>query len=290
MQAPLPEVIRSPWAGTFVRLFSIVEQDLLLVSPFVKKQSTDQFLAVLKERGIERRVRVTVLTNLSPECALNGSTDLEAFLQLSRDLPRFELTHLPSLHAKIYIADRQMAVVTSGNLTPSGIGGNLEYGVAFASEAAVSEIRHDFENYLLLGARIPIEDVEGLVRETAELKRAFVAAQRSIRAAARRAFKEKLQAANEQLLRHRARGKTTQAILSEAIIFLLAKAPLRTTELYPLIQQVHPDICDDSIDRVIDGVNFGKRWKHYVRNAQQFLKRTGRIQHDGEFWRLAVSR
>lgn len=282
------EVIRSPWAGTFLRLFSIVQQDLLLVSPFVKKKSTDQFLAVLKDRGVEKSVRVTVLTNLSPECALSGSTDLEAFLQLSKDLPRFELTHLPSLHAKVYIADQQMAIVTSGNLTPSGIGGNLEYGVSFASQSVVAEIRDDFENYLLLGAKIPAEDIEGLVRDTMELKRAFATAQRSIRVAARRAFKERLQAANEQLLRHRARGKTTQAILSEAILFLLAKAPLRTTELHPLIQQLHPDICDDSIDRIIGGVNFGKRWKHHVRSAQQFLKRTGRINYDGEFWRLAA--
>lgn len=279
-------VVRSPWAPTFLRLFSIVQHDLLLVSPFVKKQSTGQFLAILKQRGIEKHVRVTILTNLSPECALTGSTDLEAFLELSRSLPAFELTHLPSLHAKVYIADRQMAVITSGNLTPSGLGGNLEYGVTFAGEAAVSEIRRDFENYLLLGAKIPSTDLERLVQETIELKRAFATAQRSIRSAARRAFREKLQAANDQLFRHRARGKTTQAILSQAILFLLAKAPLRTTELHPLIQQLHPDICDDSIDRVIDGVNFGKKWKHYVRNAQQYLKRTGQIRFDGELWRL----
>ena len=41
-----------------------------------------------------------------------------------------------------------------------------------------------------------------------------------------------------------------------------------------------------SIDRVIDGVHFGKRWKHYVRNAQQFLKRTGRVYYDGDRWHM----
>jgi hypothetical protein len=53
-----------------------------------------------------------------------------------------------------------------------------------------------------------------------------------------------------------------------------------------MIQQLQPDICDDSIDRVIDGVHFGKRWKHYVRTAQQFLKRTGRVYFDGDRWHL----
>jgi len=283
---PTAKLIKSPWTDTFLRLISTVESDLLLVSPFVKMQSTDQILSGLLRRGIEKQVRVAVVTNLRPESALNGSMDLEALLQLSRDLPRFELTHLPSLHAKVYVADSRMAVVTSANLTPSGITGNLEYGVAFTDQPTVMEIRHDFESYALLGARIRPSDVESLYHEITELKQAFKTAERSIRAQARRAFKEKLKAAHVQLLRHRARGRTTHAILSDTILFLLAKAPLGTTELHPLIQRLHPDICDDSIDRVIDGVHFGKRWKHYVRNAQQFLKRTGRIHYDGDRWRL----
>jgi phosphatidylserine/phosphatidylglycerophosphate/cardiolipin synthase-like enzyme len=274
---------------TFLRLISTVQDDLLLISPFIKIQSTEQLLSGLQKRGMAERVRVSILTNLRPESALNGSMDLEALLKLSRNLPQFELTHLPSLHAKVYVADSRMAVVTSGNLTPPGISGNLEYGVAFVDEQTVRQIRHDFEGYALLGARIQSRDIEVLVRETSELIDAFKRAERSIRTEARRAFREKLRAAHVQLLRHRARGTTTQSILSDTILFLLERAPLRTTELHPLIQRLHPDICDDSIDRVIDGVNFGKRWKHYVRNAQQFLKRTGRIHYDGERWRL-VSR
>lgn len=57
-------------------------------------------------------------------------------------------------------------------------------------------------------------------------------------------------------------------------------------ELHPLIQRLQPDLCDDSIDRVIEGVHFGKKWKHHVRSAQQFLKRQGRIRYDGARWHL----
>ena len=142
----------------------------MLISPFVKIQTVDQILSSLEQRGIERRVRVTVLTNLRPESVLNGSLDLEAFLQLSNSLPLFELTHLPSLHAKVYVADYQMAVVTSANLTQPGIVGNIEYGVALADPAAVTEIRRDFERYALLGARIQHSDLEGLLRDTRLLK------------------------------------------------------------------------------------------------------------------------
>lgn len=283
---PVIRLIRSPWTETFRLLASTVQDDLLLVSPFVKIRSTEQVLSQIQQRGIDKEVRVRLVTNLRPESALNGSMDLEALLELSRCLPKFELTHLPSLHAKVYVADESMAAVTSANLTEPGITGNLEYGVAFTDGKVVGEIRRDFENYSLLGAKILPSDIDSLALETADLKQAFKEAERSIRAQARRAFKKKLDAAHIQLLKHRAKGTTTHAILSDTILFLLSKGPRRTTELHPLIQQLQPDICDDSIDRVIDGVHFGKRWKHYVRNAQQFLKRTGRVYYDGDRWRL----
>jgi hypothetical protein len=217
---------------------------------------------------------------------LSGASDLEAIVDLGKNIPGFTLTHLPSLHAKVYVADGSMAVITSGNLTEPGISGNIEYGIALTDRNMVQEIRKDFEEYALLGARIPLSEIDSLADELQELKGLFQKAQRSIRARARRAFQEKLRAANMRLLRHRAKGKTSHSIFSETILFLLARGPMLTSDLHPLIQRIHPDICDDSIDRVIDGVHFGKKWKHLVRNAQQSLKRLGRIRFDGERWHL----
>lgn len=256
----------------------------MLVSPFIKNSKAEQILLQLQKRRIHNSVRVVVLTDLRPESALNGSTDLEAFVRLGNNLPKFDLTHLPSLHAKVYVADRSMAIITSGNLTDSGISRNLEYGVVSADEAVVGEIRRDFESYALLGATVSTAEITALLVEIKELKNLHKKAERTVSTRARRAFNEKLEETRVQLLRHRAKGKTTNAILSETILFLLARSPLRTVDLHPLIQRLHPDICDDSIDRVIGGVHFGKKWKHYVRNAQQFLKREGLIRFDGERW------
>ena len=215
--------------------------------------------------------------------------DLNALSELGASLPGFELTHLPSVHAKAYVADSKMAIVTSGNLTRPGLSGNVEYGVALADERIVSEVRSDLEDYATLGVRISMADVAALAVEMLELRDLFQREQTSVRERARRAFKEKLESTHVQLLRHRIKGKTTHAIFSEAIRFLLAKGPLRTEELHPLIQLLHPDLCDDSVDRIIDGEHFGKKWKHYVRNAQQYLKRHGEIQFDGSRWQM-VSR
>jgi len=212
--------------------------------------------------------------------------DLGALTELGENVPGFELTHLPSLHAKVYVADCEMAIVTSGNLTEAGLNRNVEYGVALTEEGIVREVRSDLESYASLGARVSLEDVAALSVEMEELKVLFERAQRSVRERARRAFEKKLKSTRLRLLHQRAKGKTTHSIFSETLIFLLGKGSLRTEELHPLVQLLHPDLCDDSVDRVIDGVHFGKKWKHHVRTAQQYLKRHGEIRFDGSRWHL----
>lgn len=285
-EKPVTSLIRSPWNATFHTLVSSVQNNLLLASPFVKSQPVNQIVSDFSQRSIQDQVRVTILTNLRPESALNGSLDLDALVFLGKSVPFLQIIHIPSLHAKVYVADEQMAVVTSANLTTPGVSGNLEYGVAFTNPQFVRQVRHDFENYALLGATVSSDDVEALLHKTRELGALFKKAQQSIRSLARRTFQEKLEETHTQLLKQCAKGKTTQAILCNTILFLLSKGPLRTIDLQPLIQHLQPDLCDDTIDRVIDGVHFGKKWKHHVRSAQQFLKRTGQILYSEGFWHL----
>ncbi len=280
-------LVRSPWTNSFQQLLSLVDQSLLIACPFVKRFATERILAQLDQRELRASVTLRLITDLRPESTLAGSMDLEAISELGRNVPGFELTHLPSVHAKVYVADYKMAIVTSGNLTEPGLCGNIEYGVALADGNVVRRVRSDLEGYASLGATVSIADVTALAAEMEDLKALYQQAERSVRAQARRAFREKLNSAHIRLLRHRAKGKTTHAIFSDTIRFLLTKGPLRTEELHPLIQLLHPDLCDDSVDRVIDGVHFGKKWKHYVRNAQQYLKRNGEIEFDGSRWRMA---
>jgi phosphatidylserine/phosphatidylglycerophosphate/cardiolipin synthase-like enzyme len=279
-------LVRGPWTEGFQRLLSHVDENLLIACPFIKQFATERILAELDKRQVRDTVQLRVITDLRPESVLAGSMDLDALSHLGSNIPGFELTHLPSVHAKVYVADSKMAIVTSGNLTRPGLSGNVEYGVALTDERTVGEVRSDLENYATLGAKISMADVAALSVEMAELRDLFQREQTSVRDRARRAFKEKLELTHVRLLRHRIKGKTTHAIFSEAIRFLLAKGPMRTEELHPLVQLLHPDLCDDSVDRVIDGQHFGKKWKHYVRNAQQYLKRHGEIRFDGSRWHM----
>lgn len=67
---------------------------------------------------------------------------------------------------------------------------------------------------------------------------------------------------------------------------LRTHGPMATRDLHPRVQQIHPDLCDDAVDRVIDGRHYGKRWKHRVRAAQSPLKRRGAIERVDGQWRL----
>ena len=186
-------LIRSPWAETLERLVSLVDRHLLIVSPFVKRSATERIVAQLDQRGHSKSVRIGFITDLRPESTLAGSMDLDALAEFGRSVPAFELTHLPSVHAKVYVADCRMAIVTSGNLTEPGLCGNVEYGVALAEEGLVKEIRSDFESYASLGAKVSIDDVAALSTEMKDLKALFQRAERSVRNRARRAFEEKLE-------------------------------------------------------------------------------------------------
>lgn len=284
-EAPDVEILRSPWEAAFSKLVSAPEQFLLLASPFITRSVTRWIGENLANCSTIQNLRIVCLTNLRLESVLSGSLELEGLVELGRALRNFSVIHLPALHAKVFIADYKLAIITSGNLTHGGLRGNYEYGVALRRPELVREVRFDYEGYARLGAPLTIEEINDFATETKELRMEFRANERRAVKAASAVFKGKLRKAEDQILRLRA-GKSNQAIFRETIEYLLSKGPMKTADLHPLIQRLHPDLCDDSIDRVIDGVHFGKRWKHLVRSAQHALKSGGRIAYDGETWRL----
>jgi len=102
----------------------------------------------------------------------------------------------------------------------------------------------------------------------------------------RREFDKRVAKADHEILRVRAAGRAPHSIFADAIQHFLRRRPASTEELHQWVQAVHPDLCDDTVDRVIDGKHFGKKWKHAVRTAQQYLKRQGLVALRGRQWHL----
>lgn len=280
------ELLQEDWRETLVALLRCASDDVVISSPFVTRKGIDLLIDNLSD-AVQNGGRVRVLVNLSPQNVIQGAVEPESLQHLSSAVPGTILHHLPQLHAKVYVADLRQAIVTSGNLTAGGLDRNYEYGVSTSDKAAITVIRNDLEEYAGLGAQIDEAELRIYNQAAKKVRTTFQKQQKSAQKAARRDFEEALEEAKEELIRFRLKGKSTNATFAKTILYLLRKkGPMATNELHPHVQRIHPDLCDDSVDRVIEGQNYGKRWKHRVRAAQSSLKQRGDIELKEGKWRL----
>ncbi len=276
----------SPWKNEFIDTISKTKEELLISSPFVDVNGVN---ILSKSLQTESDIKITPITNLTTQNIVNRITEPKALLKLYKQFKRVKISSLGRLHAKVYLIDDKMCIITSANLTNGGLVNNFEYGVLIDDGTVCSAVKEDMLKYYSLG-NILDEDLLEKVSEEAdklyENRNKIDNFTKNTKLG--KLLKKNTATIDVELLKNRIKeGKTINAIFSDTILFLLKKkGALSTEEIHPLIQTMHPDICDDSIDRVIDGQHFGKKWKHLVRDAQQSLKKKGLIYLEGEKWHL----
>lgn len=279
-------VLVSPWAIQFDALIDTATHSLFLCAPYIGAGPCERITTLLRARGDREPPRIQVLTDLSLQNMLSGATDVAALREFVRALPQTTVSVLPSLHAKVYIADARQAVVTSANLTSGGLWRNFELGVVIDDSHVVASLLDDLMRYGRLGSPVDHEQLALLADIALELRDVQRRAERTIRSGVRREFKRRLREADEQVLRVRTSGRTAHAIFADAILHVLRSGPKTTDEIHASVRAIHPDLCDDTVERIIDGKRFGKKWKHAVRTAQQHLKRRGLAEYEEGLWGL----
>ncbi|MCK6485744.1 MAG: hypothetical protein HUU22_11735 [Phycisphaerae bacterium] len=280
-------IVRSPWSDRFDSLVADAIKDLLISSPFVSEAACERLVYCVTKCGRAASIRILLVVNLSLENIVSGATSASALVALVKQLPQTSLRFIPTLHAKAYIADGTRAIITSANLTAGGLYRNLEYGVEFDEPAIVREIRRDVEDYAALGPLVPIDTLCRLAVAANRVAAERTVAEKDAGSQVQRAIATLLNSAGDEVLRARTAGRSLTAILEDTIVYLLSRGPKTTPEIHSHIQHIHPDLCDDNIDRVIDGRSYGKRWKHSVRTAQSHLKERGKAVLVRGRWRLA---
>jgi len=266
------------WGLTLASLVASAQSELIVASPFVVSYGTDFVLRHLS-LSMRTRGRLVFITDLSPKNVCQAATEPAALMSLAGALANTTIRHLPRVHAKVFVADGETAIVTSGNLTTGGLRHNHEYGVELRERVIAEIVRRDLLELAELGASVSCESLAAYCIAAARVRESFEQEQRTAAAAARRQLAKALRLAEDDLVRMRLAGGAMHAVFAKTIRYLLRMhGPLSTEELHPLIKDLHPDLCDDSVDRVIDGQHFGKKWKHAVRTAQQQLKKRGFIE------------
>ena len=278
------ELISRSWRKPFYELVSSAEHSLLLAAPFIKKDEARRLADAAGAKPGQRSARLTVLTDLRAESVLSDSLDIEALQVFVKEFEPAQVISVPRLHAKVYVADKARAIVGSANLTPSGLDQNMEYGILIEDPRIVGRIRGDLLRYGQLGSPVESDTLDSLEALGKQMKLKFSALQKSAAAGLRREFTAQLREARKRFIATQVGNRSANAVFSEAILYLLVQHPLATRDLHPRIQALLPDLCDDSLELVINGEAFGKKWKHEVRNAQQSLKRLGLIRFDGRQW------
>ncbi len=282
------QAILSPWSATFEDFVRSIDRRAIIVAPFITERPLQDFSLLL---NTVKAPQIDLLTNLNPDSLLNGSIDSGAIADFCREVPTTVVRHLPGLHAKVYVADDHTAIVTSGNLTLGSLCRNYEYGILVKDSELVQKIARDLQEYSNLGAFVSPDELDHLAEASRSLSDKHARALSSARASIRQAFSIQLEAVRDSVRQLRGKaGESTNSIFTRTIVYLLNKGPLTTRELHPLIQNIHPDLCDDSVERVINEIHFGKEWKHRVRGAQVVLRRKGIIDLVDEKWFLVQKR
>jgi hypothetical protein len=133
------EVLRSPWSDRLAELASAAGGSVRICSPFVSRAGTRCLLDAVPEDS-----ELALLSSFNAAYFSRGYSDTNAFRDVLARGGR--VRNCQKLHAKIYLFDADVGVVTSANLTNGGLRGNLECGVLLRDAEALSRINDYFES------------------------------------------------------------------------------------------------------------------------------------------------
>ncbi len=269
------QLINRGWRNSLAEIAEAAEESLLVAAPYVKEDEALWLCGLLRQD-----IKVLTLARMELQAISSSALDMEALLRLARVSPSSQLIALPNLHAKVFVADEKAAIVTSGNLTRSGLDTNIEYGMVFREQTLVRRVREDMLDFARLGSVVNPDTITALLPLQTTMREAEAEVVRSVPLEAKRRFDEIMWHAKPAFASMQVGNRSANAIFGETVKLALAEGPQPTAAIHERIRQMLPDFCDDTEDRVINGVHFGKKWKHNVRNAQQYLKRQHIIAYD----------
>ncbi len=123
---------------------------MFISSPYIKFPVASLLCKIFESKN-DSRFSVRLLTRIRVSDLIDGASDLEAFEKLLQleEISGQDVTVkcISNLHAKVYVFDENSAIVTSSNLTPSGLKSNIEYGIEVTEQDTIQQILEDMNTY-----------------------------------------------------------------------------------------------------------------------------------------------
>ncbi len=145
------KILHPPLATEVRQLFKDAKE-VIIVSPWVKYNAL-QWMINSDKRSKVPKIRVLMLGSIRD--FVNGASDVEVVKWLLE--AGADLRLVSNLHAKIYLADKTQAIVTSANLTAPGLGfsnGNVEIGILLVDDEAISTLQTIVEDWFAQGRKV----------------------------------------------------------------------------------------------------------------------------------------
>jgi phosphatidylserine/phosphatidylglycerophosphate/cardiolipin synthase-like enzyme len=132
------ETLETPCTDRFMNLVHSANDRIIICSPFIKSDIVEEVLST-KQSFCD----LEVLTASNPSNYTRRSSDVSAIKMLVEK--NFVVRNRPNLHAKIYIFDKEKALVTSSNLTNGGLSRNFEYGLLISQDReTINKVYKDY--------------------------------------------------------------------------------------------------------------------------------------------------
>ena len=278
------QLLSGAWRDRLGDIVAAASRSVLIVAPYIKNDEAVWLCNQLRP-GIE----VVTLANLDREAVSSSALDISALQHLARVSPTSRLIGLSNLHAKVFVADEKAAIVTSGNLTRSGLDRNIEYGVLLRQPHIVRAVKNDMLSFAPLGSPVDVETLAELLPLESELRQARANIIRSSSPGAQRRFDAVMREARTALVSAQVGNRNANAVFRDAIQFVLTKGPQSTKAIEQAVRELMPDLCDDNEYFMVKGERYGRTWKRRLRHAQLHLRRQGALAYDAssKTWALA---
>ena len=275
------KLLKSPFENEFRDVMRQARRDIVFSSPYINDAGATILLDAV---GNTKAKRINILTNLSPRNIVDNVTQPSALIKMYSAFGETTVSSLAKLHAKVYIADETHAIITSANLTYGGLKSNFEYGVLIDDTETVKSVKRDVLEYAALGLVFDQIFLTKIYEESKKIERIQEKPDRQRQDSELRLLLKQQEKIEAILTSRYDSDDTIYSIFTKTIIFLLQKyGQLTTKELYALIQDIHPEMCDDTVRHITNkGRDFGIKWRHHVRQAQVSLGKSGIIVGQGK--------
>lgn len=135
------EIIKTPTQDIFYNNIINAKNNITLCSPFIKENIINDIIK-LKSKSCN----LSVITSSNIASFVRKASDIEAIENLIS--LNYKVYNFQNLHAKIYLFDNQKTIITSANLTYSGLNRNYEYGIISDDNDIVNNVIFDLDSLI----------------------------------------------------------------------------------------------------------------------------------------------